>query len=56
MAGMKKIKYWSTSDLKTLKQLAGRSSAQRIARVLRRSITAVRVKASERRISLRLSA
>lgn len=43
---------WSRSDLKLLRSLAGRKSASRIARALRRTEQAVRFKAHKHRISL----
>jgi hypothetical protein len=43
---------WSTSDLKLLRTLAGRESAARIARKLKRTVQAVRFKAHVNRISL----
>jgi hypothetical protein len=43
---------WSTADLKLLRILAGRQSAARIARKLKRSIQAIRFKAHVNRISL----
>jgi len=45
---------WSTSDLRLLRILAGRESAARIARKLKRSVSAVRFKAHANRISLAL--
>jgi hypothetical protein len=45
---------WSTAELKLLRNLAGRESARRIARRLRRSLQAVRFKAHANRISLAL--
>jgi hypothetical protein len=45
---------WTPSDLKQLKRLAGRLSATRIARELRRTEGAVRVRASQEGVSLRL--
>jgi len=45
---------WSTADLKLLRILAGRESAARIARRLKRTIQAVRFKAHVNRISLAL--
>jgi hypothetical protein len=45
---------WTPSDLKQLKRLAGRVSAPRIARELRRSEGAVRVRASQEGVSLRV--
>jgi hypothetical protein len=45
---------WSTTDLKQLRNLAGRESVARIARKLKRTIQAVRFKAHMHRISLAL--
>jgi hypothetical protein len=45
---------WTTADLKLLRKLAGRVSAQRIARQLKRTEAAVRYKASTKRIRLGL--
>jgi hypothetical protein len=45
---------WSTAELKLLRTLAGRESARRIARKLKRSLQAVRFKAHAKRISLAL--
>ncbi|MCZ8131198.1 MAG: hypothetical protein O9284_07820 [Steroidobacteraceae bacterium] len=45
---------WSPNDLKTMKRLAGRLSASRIARELRRTEGAVRVRASQEGLSLRV--
>jgi hypothetical protein len=45
---------WTQSDLKQLKRLAGRVSAPRIARELRRTEGAVRVRASQEGVSLRV--
>jgi hypothetical protein len=45
---------WSTADLKLMRTLAGRESAARIARKLKRTIQAVRFKAHANRISLAL--
>ena len=56
MARVRKIKPWTSTELKMLKKLAGKSSAKRIARELKRSLTAVRVKASTRGLSLRVAA
>jgi hypothetical protein len=47
---------WTPSDLKQLKRLAGRISAPRIARELRRTEGAVRVRASQEGVSLRVPA
>ena len=45
---------WSTTDLKLLRNLAGRESAARIAGKLKRTVQAVRFKAHMHRISLAL--
>ena len=45
---------WSAADLKLLRNLAGRHSAARIARKLKRTVQAVRFKAHMNRISLAL--
>jgi hypothetical protein len=45
---------WSTTDLRLLRNLAGRESAARIARKLKRTVQAVRFKAHMHRISLAL--
>jgi hypothetical protein len=45
---------WTKADLKTLKTRSGKTSATELARQLRRSVTAVRIKASELRLSLKL--
>jgi hypothetical protein len=45
---------WTPSDLKQLKKMAGRLSAPRIARELRRTEGAVRVRASQEGVSLRV--
>ncbi|HKD52896.1 MAG TPA: hypothetical protein VKB72_01645 [Steroidobacteraceae bacterium] len=45
---------WSAADLKLLRNLAGRQSAARIARKLKRTVQAVRFKAHMNRISLAL--
>jgi len=45
---------WSPADLRTMKKLAGRQSASRIARELRRTEGAVRVRASQEGLSLRV--
>src|SRR5512140_1288935 len=45
---------WTPSDLRQLKKMAGRLSAPRIARELRRTEGAVRVRASEEGVSLRV--
>jgi hypothetical protein len=46
--------FWTSQDLKLLRKLAGRQSAARIARQLRRSVLAVRFKAHVKGISLAL--
>jgi len=43
---------WSSADQKLLKQMAGKESVKRIARQLKRSESAVRYKAWEKRIKL----
>jgi hypothetical protein len=43
---------WTSADLKLLRTLAGRESAARIARKLKRTVQAVRFKAHANRISL----
>jgi hypothetical protein len=45
---------WTNADLRTLKTRSGKTSATELARHLRRSVTAVRIKASELRLSLKL--
>jgi hypothetical protein len=45
---------WTNADLRTLKTRSGKTSATELARQLRRSVTAVRIKASELRLSLKL--
>ena len=45
---------WSTAELKLLRNLAGRESAARIARKLKRTVQAIRFKAHVNRISLAL--
>jgi hypothetical protein len=45
---------WTSADLKALKTRAGKTSAAELSRQLRRSVTAVRIKASELRLSLKL--
>lgn len=45
---------WTPTDLKQLKRMAGRLSASRIARELRRTEGAVRVRASQEGLSLRM--
>ncbi len=51
----KKIIYWTPADVKVLHKLAGRKSARDIGRQLRRSEVAVRLKASQLAVSLRLA-
>ena len=48
------IKPWTTADLKLLRKQAGRTSAAKIAKTLKRSEGAVRQKAGSLGISLRL--
>ncbi len=48
------INPWTDADLKTLRKEAGRTSAAKIAKVLKRSEGAVRQKAGSLGISLRL--
>jgi len=50
----RKRNVWTPTDLKQLKRMAGRLSAGRIARELRRTEGAVRVRASQEGVSLRL--
>jgi hypothetical protein len=50
----RKIVNWTSADLRTLKKMAGKTRAGRIARELKRSTVAVRIKASQQRISLRI--
>jgi len=45
---------WTASDLKLLRQQAGKKNLTQLSRVLKRSEAAVRFKASLHRISLRL--
>jgi hypothetical protein len=45
---------WTNAELKTLRTRSGKTSATELARQLRRSVTAVRIKASELRLSLKL--
>jgi hypothetical protein len=56
MARRRKIKYWTGPEFKMLKKMAGKAPAQRIARELKRTVVAVRVKASQHGISLRFEA
>lgn len=44
---------WTSSDLKLLRQSGGKTSLSKLARALKRSEAAVRLKASSERISLR---
>lgn len=50
----KKIVYWTAADVKLLRKLAGKEPARVIGKQLRRSEVAVRLKASQLEISLRL--
>jgi hypothetical protein len=43
---------WTPAHVKALRRLAGRKSAQAIARELKRSVSAVRFKAHTERVSL----
>jgi hypothetical protein len=43
---------WTSAELKTLKQMAGKQGVRRIARQLKRSEAAVRFKAWQKRIKL----
>jgi hypothetical protein len=52
--GKGKINYWTASDLKTLRRLAGKRPAKGIAKELKRSEVAIRLKASQEGISLRV--
>ena len=49
----RKIVYWTSSDLKTLRQQAGKKSAAQLARLLKRTAAAVQRKAMLSGISLR---
>ncbi len=49
----KTLKRWGAADVKALRQHAGKKSLNQIARALKRSPAAVRIKASELRVSLR---
>ena len=49
----RKIVYWTSSDLKTLRQQAGKKSAAQLARLLKRTAAAVQRKATKSGISLR---
>jgi hypothetical protein len=44
---------WTAADLKTLRQNAGKKSLAQIAKLLKRSVAAVRFKSHTHRISLR---
>lgn len=44
--------FWTSKDLKLLRKLAGRRSAARIAKQLKRSVLAVRFKAHKAGVSL----
>ena len=61
MAGKKKTvrkvkrKAWSTADLKSLRDLAGKKSVAKIARVLKRTPAAVAYKAHVKQISLAMN-
>jgi hypothetical protein len=46
--------FWSVKDMKLLRRMAGRKSAARIARRLKRTLLAVRFKAHTYQISLAL--
>ncbi len=48
------INPWTKADLKSLRKQAGRTSAAKIAKALKRSEGAVRQKAGSLRLSLRL--
>ena len=48
------INPWTVADLKLLRKQAGRTSAAKIAKALKRSEGAVRQKAGSLRVSLRL--
>jgi len=50
----KKIIYWTAADIKVMRKLAGKKSARDIGKQLRRSEVAVRLKASQLAVSLRL--
>jgi len=57
MAVVRKTKRaWTPADLKLLRSLAGKESVDKIARQLKRTPGAVRVRASEAEISLSLRA
>jgi len=49
----RKIVHWTKSDLKTLRQHAGRKPLAQLARMLKRTAVAVQLKASKAGISLR---
>ena len=50
-----KIIYWTAADVKAMRKLATKKSARDIGKQLRRSEVAVRLKASQLGISLRLA-
>jgi hypothetical protein len=52
--GARKRLFWSSDDVRLLRSLAGRETAARIARKLRRTVLAVRFKAHVHQISLAL--
>jgi hypothetical protein len=54
MTRRRKIKHWTGPEVKMLKKMAGKAPAKRIARELKRTVVAVRVKASQRGLSLRV--
>jgi hypothetical protein len=47
------LKRWSSAELKMLRQHAGKKTITQIAKVLKRTVAAVRLKASSHRVSLR---
>lgn len=49
----KTLRRWEAADVKLLKQQAGKKSLTQIAKALKRTPTAIRIKASELRVSLR---
>ena len=49
-----KIVYWTPADVKVMRKLAGKKPAREIGKQLRRSEVAVRLKASQLDVSLRL--
>jgi hypothetical protein len=55
-ARKKKRTPWSASDLKLLRQQAGKKSLTQLSRLLKRSEPAIRFQASMHRLSLRLRA